>query len=269
MSNLVDKVIKVAKEEVGYLEKKTNSQLDSKTANAGYNNYTKYWRDLNACGYQGQPWCNAWVNWCFVKAYGEKEAKKLLCTPSGWSYYTPTSAGYFKAKCQWYTSNPKAGDVIYFKDSKGICHVGLVYKVDSKMVYTYEGNTSAGSGVIANGGGVAAKSYALSNTRIAGYGRPKYDVATTTTTKKKAYSGTFPTLPSRGYFKKGDKGTQVKNLQKFLLWWDPKCLPKYGADSDYGDEVIAAVKKFEKEQKITQDGLFGKSCLEKAKAVKK
>ena len=34
---------------------------------------------------------------------------------------------------------------------------------------------------------------------------------------KKGYTGTFPTLPTRGYFKKGDKGTQVKNLQKFYM----------------------------------------------------
>lgn len=45
--NNVEKVIAVAKAEVGYLEKRTNSQLDSKTANAGSANYTKYARDLD------------------------------------------------------------------------------------------------------------------------------------------------------------------------------------------------------------------------------
>ena len=40
-----NKLIKVALNEEGYLEKNTNSQLDSKTENAGYNNYTKYARD--------------------------------------------------------------------------------------------------------------------------------------------------------------------------------------------------------------------------------
>ena len=42
-----NKVIEIALAEVGYLEKKTNSNLDSKTANAGYNNYTKYARDFD------------------------------------------------------------------------------------------------------------------------------------------------------------------------------------------------------------------------------
>lgn len=42
----VDKLLLIAETEIGYLEKKSNSQLDDKTANAGSNNYTKYARDL-------------------------------------------------------------------------------------------------------------------------------------------------------------------------------------------------------------------------------
>ena len=37
-----DRVIAIAQKEVGYLEKKSNKDLESKTANAGKNNYTKY-----------------------------------------------------------------------------------------------------------------------------------------------------------------------------------------------------------------------------------
>ena len=44
MANTVDKVIKIATAEVGYLEKKSNKNLDSKVENAGYNNYTQYGR---------------------------------------------------------------------------------------------------------------------------------------------------------------------------------------------------------------------------------
>ena len=42
MAASIDKMLAVAYEEVGYLEKDSNSQLDSKNANAGSNNYTKY-----------------------------------------------------------------------------------------------------------------------------------------------------------------------------------------------------------------------------------
>ena len=41
-TNYASKVIKIAMAEVGYLEKGSNSNLDSKTGNAGYKNYTKY-----------------------------------------------------------------------------------------------------------------------------------------------------------------------------------------------------------------------------------
>lgn len=31
----------------------------------------KYWRDVKT-SYQGQPWCGAFVSWCFMKAFGQE-----------------------------------------------------------------------------------------------------------------------------------------------------------------------------------------------------
>lgn len=166
MANMED-MIRVALAEEGYLEKRTNDMLESKTANAGSNNYTKFGRDM---GCNGQPWCDAFVDWCFKKAYGTAEAKALL---GGWSNYTPTSAQYFKNMHQWFTT-PQRGDVIFFKNSQRICHTGIVLEVKNGRVYTIEGNTSGGSTLEANGGCVAKKDYPLGYNRIAGYGRPKY-----------------------------------------------------------------------------------------------
>ena len=174
MANTVEKVINIALEEVGYLEKKSNSQLNSKTANAGSANYTKYGKNM---GCNGQPWCDAFIDDCFVNAYGREKAKELL---GGFSNYTPTSAQYFKNMKKWYTSNPKIGDQIFFKNNVRIYHTGLVYKIDSSKVYTIEGNTSGANGVIANGGGVCKNSYPLNYSKIAGYGRPAYDVSQST-----------------------------------------------------------------------------------------
>ena len=173
MAASVDKLLSVAYEEVGYLEKRSNSQLDGKTANAGENNYTKYWRDMDP-SLQGQAWCDCWVSWVFKRAYGESVADKLLCGGLH-CFYTPESAQCFKNKGQWHTSSPKKGDVIYFKNSERIHHTGIVVEATSATVYTIEGNTSAGEQVIPNGGAVCKKSYAVNNPRIAGYGRPKYD----------------------------------------------------------------------------------------------
>ena len=173
--NTANDVIRVAVAEEGYLEKKSLAMLDDKTANAGTNNYTKYARDvarLTGINAQGQPWCAIYVIWCFIQAFGLTAAKSLL--GGGLSAWTPTFANNFKVVRRWYKS-PKAGDVIFFKNALRINHVGIVTRVDSKYVYTVEGNTSGASTVVANGGGVHQKKYALNLARIAGYGRPAYD----------------------------------------------------------------------------------------------
>jgi len=183
MAYLMQTVIATALAEVGYLEKASNRDLDSKTGNAGRANYTKYGRDLvnwlgdstgDTFGINYQ-WCQQFVEWCFIQAYGLAGALQLL---RGWTAYTPAGASYFKSTGQWHTSDPRQGDVIYFQGTVDgtfrICHVGLVYSVEGRRVFTVEGNTSGGSSVIPNGGAVCMKSYDISNSRIAGYGRPAY-----------------------------------------------------------------------------------------------
>ena len=66
--SVVDRLIGIAKAELGYLEKMSNDILDSKTGNAGSNNYTKYARDIYP-SLQGQAWCDMFVDWCFVQAF--------------------------------------------------------------------------------------------------------------------------------------------------------------------------------------------------------
>lgn len=174
--NTVNKVIDIAKSQVGYLEKASPDYLDDDYKNAGYNNYTKYARDLyNKIGspfINGYAWCDTFINWCFVEAYGVDNAKKML---GGFSAYCPTSVDYFKKLNRWHDT-AKIGDIIFFYDSsKDYGHVGIVYNIDSTNVYTIEGNTSSDSGVIANGGAVCEKTYNINYYRIAGYGRPPYE----------------------------------------------------------------------------------------------
>lgn len=173
-------VVAVAKAEVGYLEKKSNSQLDSKTANVGSANYTKYGRDMHAIypAVMDFPaaWCDCFNDWCFYKAYGVSNAKGLL--GGNFDDYTVASAQLYKNKNAYIKrgqGTPKVGDQIFFNNGTRICHTGLVVKVTSTTVYTIEGNTSSAAGVIANGGCVREKSYALTYAKIDGYGRPKYD----------------------------------------------------------------------------------------------
>ena len=166
--NAIDKLIQIAKNEVGYLEKASNSQLDSKTANAGENNYTKYWRDIKP-DYQGQPWCAAFVSWCMMKAFGLDTAKKLL---KHWPYvYCLTMADLFTLN-----SNPKVGDIVIFYRNGTFTHTGIVIKVSGDRFWTVEGNTSGGSTIIANGGGVCQKSYYNSNLPGTKFCTPNYSL---------------------------------------------------------------------------------------------
>ena len=170
-----EKLLAVALNEVGYLEKKNRNSLYEKTANAGSANYTKYGLEMHklypATMDFPAPWCDCFVDWCFVQAFGKDMAMKML---HRFDDYTVNSAGYYKNNKEWYTV-PKIGDQVFFTDSKGgICHTGLVYAVDGANVYTIEGNTSSSAGVVANGGCVAKKSYKRNYGRIAGYGRPNY-----------------------------------------------------------------------------------------------
>lgn len=173
MSYDVNKVISIAQTEVGYTQKKSNSQLDSKTANAGSGNFVKYWRDLYP-SYQGQSYCDCFVKWCMYKAYGKDAANTLTCGGL-YSFYTPSSAQLYKNKGQWHTgSDVRRGDQIFFKNSQRIHHTGLVVDVKNGRVYTVQGNTSNGTAVVPNGGMVCAKSYPIGLSKIAGYGRPNY-----------------------------------------------------------------------------------------------
>ena len=179
----VERLLSVAAGEVGYLEKKSNSRLDEKTANAGSANFTKYARDLDKLRFyngakNGYAWCAVFADWCFVHAFGLETALAMTGQKlGGYGAGCAESVRYYKAIGRFYRYNPQPGDQIFFADGRGgMAHTGLVERVAGGKVYTIEGNTSGASGVVANGGGVCRKSYSLGYSRIAGYGRPKYEI---------------------------------------------------------------------------------------------
>ena len=259
-------VIQVAESQEGYLEKKSNADLDSFTKNAGSNNYTKYNRDMKAWAGSANlkdQWCQNFVDWCFVKAYGLTAAKALL---GGFTNYTPTGANWFK-KRGLYTmrgkGTPQPGDVIYFySTAKGrIGHVGIVEKVGGGKVYTIEGNTSGASSLVTNGGGVRAKSYSLKSTYIDGYGRPPY-ASVNPSGEAQSTITPAPTAQKLGdrILKNGMSGADVKELQSDLIRLGYN-LGKWGADGDFGDCTELAVKRFQTQEDLVPDGEFGPLSL--------
>ena len=255
----IEKVILIAKNEEGYLEKKSNNQLDAKTANAGSANYTKYWRDIKP-DYQGQPWCAAFISWCFMKAFGLDNAKKLL---KHWPYvYCPTLGKLFTRN-----ANPKIGDVVIFYHNGMFTHTGLVTAVIGDRFYTIEGNTSGASGIIANGGGVCAKSYLNSQMPGTKFCTPDYSIVSNAVNKpsdiNKIPSNTIQTGEKYMFnpetVKAGDKNTSVLLLQEILRARGFKGKDKKELDLDWeaGDNTIYALKQYQKSRGLEADGICG------------
>lgn len=171
-------VVEIARKEVGYREKASNSQLDDKTANAGSSNYTKYaayfdqlwnsgikWYNTRK---QTGDWCDMFFDWCQCQAWGYEIARKVLYQPmescgAGCEF----SADYYRANGAWITRSgePKVGDQIFFGPVGDETHTGMVVGVNANNVYTIEGNS---------GNRCAERTYARSAGNIAGYGRPNY-----------------------------------------------------------------------------------------------
>lgn len=260
MANTASKVITVATKEVGYLEKRSNAWLSSKTKNAGSNNYTKYgkWFGMN-----GVFWCAIFISWIFNTAFGKTKAKELLC--GGFSASCETLRQQFIKESKYIggKTTPKKGYVIFFSGTRhnGANHIGIVTKVADGRVHTIEGNTSGGSTVVDNGGGVAYKSYPVGYDKILGYGKPAYDKDTSSTTV--ATSATKLTVP-QPTLKKGVSGAAVKTLQKCL---NKAIKAELKVDGVYGDATYNAVKKFQTSKKISADGIYGKNTYKKLKAV--
>jgi len=267
------KVIAVALDEVGYLEKETNSNLDDDTANAGDANYTKFARDLDNLGFyngkkNGYAWCDVFVDWCFVTAYGMAAALALTFQPTKAANNCGAGCKYSR---QYYQNNgrlfdtPQPGDQIFFysSDKTTISHTGLVYAVDKTYVYTVEGNTSSASGVVANGGAVNKKKYKLTYDRLAGYGRPAYDVeykADSTPVTK--YTLGSRTLKVTSPCMKGDDVTELQTRLN-ALGFDCGTV-----DGEYGKNTEQGVRAFQTAAKIEVDGKFGAESFAALNAYK-
>ena len=150
---------------IPYLEKKSAAYLDDFQRNAGYNNYTKFARDVNSWGQpgcQGQPWCAVYQFWKLTKVLGLKTALQIM---GGGFYNCRNVTQHAQTKGTW-KKVPKKGALIIFRNGS---HIGSVNKYDTQYVYTNEGNTSSAPGVVANGGSCRNKKYKLNDPVIDGY----------------------------------------------------------------------------------------------------
>lgn len=75
-----------------------------------------------------------------------------------------------------------------------------------------------------------------------------------------------PPVTTKNYLAMGDKGDAVKTMQTMLIKLGYSC-GKYGADGEYGSGTLAAVKKFQRNNGLVADGLYGEASKAKLTAL--
>ena len=238
MAYTASKLIEIAKAEIGYKEKASNSNLDSKTANAGSNNWTKYGRDLANAGYyggskNGYAWCDQFVDWCFYQLCDKNKTKAefVECQTGIYGAGCGFSMSYYDKQGR-FDKTPKVGDQVFFRQAgttSGADHTGIVVAVTDKQITTIEGNA---------GNRVQERVYNRNDSTLYGYGHPKYDAEPV---KPTTYNIAMPRLEL------GSTGAEVKTLQRILRMRGYK-----GADSenltidgDFGANTLCALQAFQ------------------------
>lgn len=162
----LSKVIEIAWGELGVTESPAGS------------NRVKYWTDFDPA-FQGQPWCAAFLWWCFREA-GESAA-----------FFGGAKTASCGTLLRWYreqgltvpVSEVQPGDIVIlnFSGTKETQHCGLVTEKSNIInlstgmpysIWTIEGNTSSSDGSQSNGGMVCEKTRYPS--QIVGVCRPQY-----------------------------------------------------------------------------------------------
>jgi hypothetical protein len=230
---------------------------------AGSNN-TKFGK---AFGMDGVPWC-AMFTWYCLQHFKVEIIK---------SAYTPTIAQWFKDEKRGFAddSDIQRGDLVFFDfpDSVSrIQHIGYALgPLKDGGVPTIEGNTSSGdSGSQDNGGGVFKR--VRSPRDIVYIGRPRYAADK---------PPRFDLPKQRTWLRKGDKGADVRTLQRDLNRWMRcvrKTTPKDKLDFDFGvistegefgPETKKALQTFQMQYpRLEPDGLFGRETERVLDAVR-
>lgn len=163
-------VIDTALNEVGYEAEGDNHLYTIYSAELDAVNYFNYKKNGEA------DWCAIFVCWCMYantrNANGEVEADKYDAQYFQYQPDRSTAAGvgymadFYMQNDAWYTetSEIERGDIVTFRD---YAHVGLIVDWDNDGFYTVEGNV--------DGGRVEQRYYKYNDSRIDGFGRPRYD----------------------------------------------------------------------------------------------
>lgn len=154
------RLLDIARTEIGYREISGNR---TKYASAYDYDTRLYGFDMD-----GSPWCDYFVDWCFMRVFGFDVGSAMTYQYRGCSGAAcAESALYYKAAGAFH-GTPEIGDQIFFYVDGDINHTGIVEEISGGYVTTIEGNSSDS---------VKRNKYRITDPCIAGYGRPKWKAA--------------------------------------------------------------------------------------------
>ena len=241
-----DKLIRWCDSQIGYHE--------------GPNNFNQYAdvdgiRKLYGWYPQNQPWCDIFVDSAFISCFGYDAASAMTYQFTGaGSAACNASATFYKNNNAWFTT-PAVGDQIFFYYNGSINHTGIVTHVGLGAITTVEGNYSDS---------VARLTYDVNDPKIAGYGRPKWEVIehpenipVQEQPVEKPVEKKFVTLTLEyPELKYGDEGKAVKMAQSLLEMNGCTC-GWYGCDGEFGKGTEQAVKNYQIAMRLGVDGIIG------------
>lgn len=225
----------------------------------GANNYNKYAEDprlvkLYGWSLQNQPWCDLFTDEAFVECFGLETGAAMTYQRIGaGSAACRQSAQFFRDNGA-FVQTPEPGDVVFFYYDGAINHQGIVVRVAGGSIVTVEGNSADA---------VSERTYQIGDSKIAGYGRPKWSLAADPGAAEDAHPAEPAPVTKHGscvaripMLAQGDKGPAVAALQA-ALHARKYAIGAAGIDGDFGPATEAAVKNYQSQNALEADGEVG------------
>ena len=233
------------------------AQLGTQESANNWNKYAEDPRLLKLYGWslQNQPWCDLFTDEAFIECFGLEIGAAMTYQRIGSGSAACRQSAQFFKDAGAFVQTPEPGDVIFFYVDGAINHQGIVVGVAGATVTTVEGNCADA---------VSQRTYQLGNSRLAGFGRPRWALATdeegpeapaldpepAAVTKHGSCVARLPMLAQ------GDRGPAVAALQA-ALQARKYAIGAAGVDGDFGPATEAAVKNYQIQNGLESDGEVG------------
>lgn len=260
----IRRVLEIAREQLGYHETGINWNKYAAEL-AVYQNL--FWGGSK----QNKAWCGVFIVWLFYIAFRLELAVQMLCAdvmPNGMAGCS-FGAQYFRDAGRWYTK-PEPGDIIFFGPAGKEEHQGIVEDVSGNTVTTIEGNSSDS---------VCRRQYSVWDSRITGYGRPRWELAADGSEEDPAEDEpeqepeTEQELEPEERFavmlhtvRPGQTGKAVRVIQAALISEGHYCGGKIvrgdeAPDGEFGPSTENAVKLFQMKHSLTKTGAVDEATM--------